>query len=299
MRAAAPCLLLLLFGCASTPPRPVADGVRHVEVNGADLSYTVEGAGPPLIIIHGWLSDYRSFERVAAAVAPHRTVVRVSLRLHYPNRWPVPDDHAPETYRVETHAADVAALIENLGLRRTDVMGHSYGGIVAVLLGRSRPDLVRRLILAEPSLFWIVRDLPAGAETIAGFEEERATIQAQLAARKPPLEVVRSTFGPANFDRFLERRRQILTDNAATLGPSQSQAWWALPFTCADAKALAMPVLLVEGGRSGAIARDFHEALQRCLPDARRVVIPGSGHLFQFDAPEATGEAILKFLLAE
>ena len=66
--------------------------------------------------------------------------------------------------RVERHAADIAAVIEKLGLGPADVMGHSYGGVVAVSLAKSRPELVRRLILAEPSLFGVIRDKNTLAE---------------------------------------------------------------------------------------------------------------------------------------
>jgi pimeloyl-ACP methyl ester carboxylesterase len=200
--------------------------------------------------------------------------------------------------RVARHAADIAAVIEHLGLGPADVMGHSYGGVVALSLAKSHPDLVRRLILAEPSLFGMIGDKPVGSEMIAGYDEARSNIVADLASGKTPTDVTRDFFGGEKLDAGLELRRRIILANVQTLAASQAERWWALPFTCADAKALSMAVLLVEGARSHPVVREVHGALLGCLPDVRRVVIPGSGHLFQFDAPEATGRAVLDFVTA-
>ncbi len=104
--------------------------------------------------------------------------------------------------------------------------------------------------------------------------------------------------GPKNFDAFLELRRRIILANARTLAASQSERWWDLSFNCDDAKKIVMPVQLVEGARTFPVAIEVNKALAACLPNVRKVVIPDSGHIFQFDAPEATGRAVLDFVTA-
>jgi pimeloyl-ACP methyl ester carboxylesterase len=190
----------------------------------------------------------------------------------------------------------VAGLIQRLGLGPADVVGHSYGGIVAALVARAHPELVRSLILIEPSLFGLIHDRRVGAETLSGFEDGRMRTLAQLASGKPALDVIREIFGSEAFDQFGELRRQIIVDNANTLAPSQAESWWALPFSCADARAFGMPVQLIEGATTFAAAREIQQELLRCVNDGQRVVLPRAGHTVQFDAPEATGRAILRFV---
>jgi pimeloyl-ACP methyl ester carboxylesterase len=298
MRYVALTLSMLVLGCASAaarPEKPTGD-LQRVVVNGSEIAFAVEGAGPPLVIIHGWLGDYRSFGQVAAVVARQRRVIRPSLRLHYPNPWPVVQGSSAATYRIEQHVADMASLIEKVGPAPVDLVGHAYGGIVAAVLAVSRPDLVRQLILIEPSLFALVHDEKLGADTLAGLEDGRQRTLKLLSAGKPPIEVIREIFGAEAYDKLGDLRRRIIEDNADTLGASQAEAWWAFPFSCADARGLAMPVELIEGAGTFPVSREIEERLLQCVQDGQRVVIPGAGHALQFDAPEATGRAILEFL---
>lgn len=298
MRPALFWISLLALGCASTPARRDKEqpDLQRVVVNGTEIAFAVDGAGPPLLVLHGWLNDYRSFGRVAAVVARQRKVIRPSLRLHYPNPWPVGQQAPAAAYRIEQHVADMAALIERIGAGPVDVMGHAYGGIVAAMLARTRPELVRKLILVEPSLFALVHDRRIGVDTLAGLEDGRQRALVEIGSGKPSLEVIRGIFGAEAFDKLGDLRRQIITDNADTLAPSQSEAWWALPFSCADARALPMPVQIIEGGGTFPVAREIDERLLQCVQDGQRIIIPGAGHTLQFDAPEAMGRAVLEFL---
>jgi pimeloyl-ACP methyl ester carboxylesterase len=139
------------------------------------------------MIIHGSSSDYRSFSRAAAVLADKGTVVRVSLRLHWPNPWPPSEQEVYDTYKIEIQAADVAALIESWGHSPIDVVGHSYGGVVAVQLAQARPDLVRRLALVEPALRGILRTSPEGERFIQNAMAARDEILGRIRAGEEPL----------------------------------------------------------------------------------------------------------------
>lgn len=284
------------LSCASAPERPPSEEVRRVAVNGTEIAYAVDGSGPPLVIIHGAFGDLRSFSRSVSILARTRTVVRVSLRLHWPNRWPAERQDAISAYRAENHAADVAAVIEKLGRGPADVLGHSYGGVVAVLLARTHPEAVRRLVLVEPSLHGLLRGTPDGAKIIEEDGRDRAERLAELRAGKEPLESLRQKVGSARFDAFPEARRRIVADNAQTLEPILVHSWVDVPYGCEDARRLTMPVLLIEGGKTAAEMRDINSVLLGCLPDARRVVLPDAGHTIQFDAPEAMAREVARFI---
>lgn len=297
MRLVALSLATLHFvSCASVPERPPAEDVLRVAVNGTEIACAVDGSGPPLVVIHGAFGDLRSFSRSVSILARARTVVRVSLRLHWPNPWPAAQHDAISAYRVEQHATDVAAVIEKLGRGPADVLGHSYGGVVAALVARTRPEAVRRLVLVEPSLHGLLRGTPDGAKLIEEDARDRAERLAELRAGKKPLESLRQRVGPERFDGFPEARRRIVADNAQTLEPILVHSWVDVPYTCDDARRLTMPVLLVEGAKTAAEMRDIDSVLLGCLPDARRVVLPDAGHSIQFDAPEAMAREVVRFV---
>ena len=130
--------------------RPRTHGPRRrqfTEVNGYRLAHVEAGTRlPALLLIHGSMSDYRSWlNQMDAFGARHRTLA-VSLRHCYPERW----DGVGNDFNVEQHADDLAALIEELDVGAVHVVGHSRGGAVALQLALQRPELVRTLVLADP-----------------------------------------------------------------------------------------------------------------------------------------------------
>ena len=227
-------------------------------------------------------------------------MTRVSLRLHWPNPWPASEKEAYDGYLIENHAADLVKAIESSGRAPVDLLGHSYGGVVAVVLARSRPNLVRRLILVEPSLYGLLRGRADGEKFISDEAKWRDGLLARIRSGEDPLAVLRGMYDgarPGTFDAFPEWRRQILIDNARTLGPVLTHNWVDFPFTCKDAASLRMPVLIVEGEKTDADMREIDSVLAGCLPDARRVVLPNAKHTIQFDAPEALARAVAEFVV--
>jgi pimeloyl-ACP methyl ester carboxylesterase len=265
----------------------------------AGIASVTEGRGTPLFIVHGAWNDLRSFSGAVPMLAEGSTVTRVSLRLHWPNPWPATEKEAYDSYLMENHAADVVKAIERSGRVPVDLLGHSYGGAIAFLVARTRPELVRRLILVEPSLQRLLEGDPDGEKLLASARAVRDSRLAKLRAGATPLELVRGMYDeshPGTFDSFPERRRRILIENARTMGPGLVHSWIDFPVTCKDAGALRMPVLVVEGEKTTAVMHAIAKALLPCIPDARHVVLPGATHAIQFDAPEAMARAVAEFV---
>jgi len=124
--------------------------MQTIDVNGYDMAYLDVGHGPPLVCVHGSLCDFRIWSCVLGPLSrPHR-VLAVSLRHFFPEQW----DGIGDTYSIAQHVDDVIVFIEKLGLKLgfgpVDLMGHSRGGHISFRVARRRPDLVAKLILAEP-----------------------------------------------------------------------------------------------------------------------------------------------------
>ena len=96
--------------------------------------------------MHGTLGDFRTWSAVLGPLSKNHRVISVSLRHFFPEHW----DGVGDDYLMVQHIADMIGFIEKLGDGPVDLMGHSRGGHIAFRVAQLRPDLLRRLVLAEP-----------------------------------------------------------------------------------------------------------------------------------------------------
>jgi len=290
---------LLAIACAAAPARPPASDVAAG--NPLVLAYAEVGDGKPVVLLHGAFGDLRTFRRALPILAATHRVIVPSLRYHWPNPWPS-DDEAYREYTVDNHARDVAALIERIGAGPVDLVAHSYGGNVAVVLATSRPELVRRLVLLEPAVGWLLREVPGGDQLLAQGTyagARRDGLLARLRGGEAPVSVMRSVIDgdrPGNYDALPAYSRLRIAENARLVGPYASRPAFDMPFTCADAALIRQPLLLVRGDRTSAAFRETVSRFAACSPGARTEILPGSSHLIQLDAPEAMARAVAAFL---
>ena len=142
--------------------------MQTLRVNGYDMAYLEVGEGPPLVCVHGSLCDFRIWSAVLGPLSKKHRVISVSLRHFFPEHW----DGVGDAYSIAQHVADMIAFIEQLDAGPVDLMGHSRGGHVSFRVAQQRPDLLRRLILAEP-----------GGELDATLDPTAAPGPSPLAAR--------------------------------------------------------------------------------------------------------------------
>jgi non-heme chloroperoxidase len=268
---------------------------RSVEVNGAELTYFEEGAGVPVILIGGFLNDYRSWRRQNEALRAQYRVLALSQRYYWPNKWP--DDGTG--FSVVTHVADLAALHRKLDLQLVHLIGHSYGGGVAARFAAEHPSLVRSLVLAEPAVATVALDEPPMLALMAAFGEHRKTVFDEWRKgdrAKAVDEELRYVFGKETLDRIRDEHLDIINDNADLIGAGSLPRPPPPPFTSESAQRLTMPVLLIEGASTKPIFHITCEKLASCLPDVQRIILPNTTHALCLESPDAFGEAVLKFL---
>jgi pimeloyl-ACP methyl ester carboxylesterase len=124
------------------PRLPVVPGVhvehRHVALpDGTRLHVAVAGAGPPLVLVHGWPQHWWAWRRMLPELARGRRVLCPDLR---GLGW---SDAPPGVYAKEDWAADLLALLDALDLARVDLAGHDWGGLVVLLAALRAPERVR------------------------------------------------------------------------------------------------------------------------------------------------------------
>jgi pimeloyl-ACP methyl ester carboxylesterase len=267
--------------------------MQTLPVNGTDMAYLDAGEGPPLVCVHGSLCDFRIWHCVLGPLSKKHRVIALSLRHFFPERW----DGNGNTYSIAQHVSDVIGFIGRLNVGPVDLMGHSRGGHVAFRVAQQRPDLLRKLILAEP-----------GGELDATLDPDFKPGPSPLAARiataadkiaAGDVEGGLSFFidaieGPGAWTRTPAAPKQLLRDNAFTLiGQARDNR---PPFSKADAEAIAMPTLFVGGARTKGTLPLVLRTLAAHVPDAKIAMIPNTTHPMFEQAPQKYCEIVLEFL---
>ena len=270
--------------------------MQSLHVNGYDMPYLDVGEDrgrPPLVCVHGSLNDFRVWGCVLGPLAQRHRVIAVSLRHFFPARW----DGVGDTYSIAQHVQDVIAFIEALDLGPVDLMGHSRGGHICFRVAQARPDLLRRLVLAEPGGELdasldpdhvggpspLLARFTASAEKIAAGD-----VDGGLAVFVDALE------GPGAFARLPAMVKQNLRDNAFTLiGQVRDRR---PPFSKADAEAIRMPTLFILGARTKGLLPKVLQALAAHVPYAKTAVIPNATHPMFEQAPQKYSEVVIDFL---
>ncbi len=113
-----------------------------MDIDGVLVHVRDEGGGQPVLLLHGWLGQIDSFAPVSRALLTDgRRVIALDFPGHGQSALP------PEAWSVTEYARMTAELIQRLGIAGCDVIGHSFGARVAILLASTRPQLVGRMVL--------------------------------------------------------------------------------------------------------------------------------------------------------
>jgi pimeloyl-ACP methyl ester carboxylesterase len=251
----------------------------------ARLRYRDEGAGPPVVFIHGWTLDLDAWDPQAAALAREFRVVR------YDRRGFGLSEGEPGR---AADAEDLARILDRLQLARPVLVGLSQGARVALAFAIAHPGRLAGLVLDGPPDE--VGDPAAAGDEDFSIAEYRGLVAVRGVAafreawRAHPLMRLYGAdpAAAALLARMLARypARDLAGPAAAPSPPAGSAAL----------ARLALPVLVVNGEFDTTLRRRAGEALARALPCAEHVVIPGAGHLPNLDNANAYNEALRSFL---
>jgi pimeloyl-ACP methyl ester carboxylesterase len=263
----------------------------NININGAALEYEVRGAGEPVLLIDMLIADCFVPLLAEPALADRYQLIR------YHKRGWVGSAHTPPPVSFADHAADAAALLEQLGVQRAHIAGHSTGASIAAQLALDHPEKAHTLTLLEPTLL----SLPLG--------------EAFLKAAGPVFEAYASGDHSGAFAKFVsaasgldwEECRALLEEripgvvtqsikDADTFFGVELPALTEWTFWPEQAAAIRTPVLSVIGANTQPLWLEIAQFLRSSLPHVEERTINRVGHLLQIQRPEPVARAMAEFL---
>lgn len=237
---------------------------HYAHVGGYGMYYEQYGRGRPLVLLHGGLNTIAgSFARQIPVFARTRRVIAIEQVGH----GHTPDARA--TFAYGQMAEDTAELLRRLHVAPADLVGWSDGGIIALVIARRHPELVRRLVVSGVNVN-VEGERPEDVEALRALDDE---VETEAADRSPD--------EPAPVPSVESKVRRL----------------WLTPIVLdkADLAQINAPVLVVAGDHD-VIRLEHTIDIYESLPNAELCILPGTGHDTFQAAADALNPLILRFL---
>jgi pimeloyl-ACP methyl ester carboxylesterase len=269
----------------------------RLHVNGVDLAYIERCHGSTVILLHGGIGDYSSWQPQLETFARRFRVIAYSRRFSFPNN----NLSIPPHYSPWTDVDDLTALIRILGLQDVRIVGQSAGAFVALAFALKHANMVHSLVLSEPPAHQLIRDTSEGETAYQNFILMVMTPAAD-SFRKHDVQHAMGIFvngmeAANRFDNLSAQERASVMRNARSI---EALALSADPFPTLDSKdisRLRVPTLIVTGENTIQIHKLVDQELIRLLPNAKSATISRAGHGSPHENPPAFNEAVLAFLV--
>lgn len=252
--------------------------MNHVHVNGIEVAYQRHGQGTPLVLIHGFPLDHSIWNEVVPLLQATFDVIVPDLRGFGETAL------GDSPFTMDGLASDIAGLLDQLGLARAAVAGHSMGGYIALAFARNYPTRLSGLGLVATQTLADPPDRKAGRYKSA---EEIAANGTGSIVTSMPAKVTPST-------RLQEVARQLMLRQRAESMAAALKAMADRPDSTPLLAKLSCPVVVVHGNADEAIPFDRARDIKSAHPAAELVELPGVGHLPMLEAVEATASALKK-----
>jgi pimeloyl-ACP methyl ester carboxylesterase len=259
---------------------------RKVRVGGVTLRVREHGDGPPLLLVNGIGAHIGMWQPLEGHLEDRRLI-----EFDAPGTGGSKATLFPLT--MDALASLTAAVLDELGYERVDVLGYSFGGMVALRLALNEPERIRRLALVATTPGW--GGVPGSLKTLAHM----ATPLRYYSARYYEATVGDLMGGRARHDRDFVRRHGR---HRLSVPPDvRGYAWQWLGVAASRnvlplLPTLRLPTLVVTGDDDPVIPPANAMLLAHHLAEARLLVLPGEGHLLLYDSQSAALPAIADFL---
>ena len=244
------------------------------------------GDGEPLLALHGVTGHGGRWRELGERGLPERRWLAVDLRGHGRSTWDAP-------WAAETHVADLIETLDAEGVGRCDVVGHSFGGLLATHLAATAPSRVGRVALLDPAIAQDGREMLEAAEETRldeGWSTREEGLRERLAGRSPAA----APFVEADYDETVEQGE----DGRWRLRFCRSTVVTAWSEMARDPVALGGfqgELLLVPALNDGMVGEHVVEWLRNELDSRLTVRGLEAGHIVYWDAFDETVAVLRPF----
>lgn len=262
--------------------------------DGVNLHYEDAGTGTPMVFVHEYAGDHRSWEMQLRFFSRRYRCIAFAARGYPPSD--VPQD--PAAYSQDRATDDIAAVIRGLDLGAAHVVGLSMGGFATLHLGLRHAPLARSLTAAGVGY-------GAAADKVAQFRAETDAAIARIRAEgmdrfgrtyaRGPTRLIFEQKDPRGYAEFLAQLREHSTEGSAlTMGGVQRMRPSLFDLE-AGFRRLTVPTLVIAGDEDDPTL-EASIYLKRTIPSAALLVMPKCGHTMNLEDPDAFNRAVLDFV---
>jgi Predicted hydrolases or acyltransferases (alpha/beta hydrolase superfamily) len=233
-----------------------------MHIHGLNVNYYDKGSGNVILFLHGWGSHFMLFGDILDSLTSHYRV----LALDFPGCGGTPEP--PQAWTLDDYCDFVTAFLQERGVERVILLGHSHGGRVSIQLAAraALPFAITKLILVDSAGVRAKRTTAQKSRT-AVYKTVRNLLSVRWVEEQFPeaLEAWRARHGSADYNAASPIMRETLV-NMVNMDLTH-----LMPL-------IGQPVLLIWGERDDATPLSDAKTMERLFPDAGLVVLPGAGH---------------------
>jgi len=250
--------------------------MEKIKVNDVELAYTRRGKGTPLVLLHGYPLDHHLWEEVAPLLEDTFDLILPDLRGFGESTT------VASPYTMDDYASDVAGLLDQLGIQKAAIAGHSMGGYVALAFARLYPERISGLGLVSSQVLADPPDRKDGRYKSAAEVSEKGIggVVETMAPKFTSDERLQA------FARDAMERQQP----AAFIGALKAMAerMDSTPLL----QSFKFPVVIIHGKADALIPIDRAREVKNAVPHAHLVELESAGHIPMLEAKEETARAL-------
>lgn len=265
----------------------------YTKINNFQMYYDERGTGLPLLLIHGFPLNHMMWEPQISSLSAQARVIAPDLRGHGSSQAAPPPTMESQVYKMQMHADDCAALLDDLGITQPVVIaGLSMGGYIALAFLQKYPERVAGLILAATR---------AGADSPAARDNR---LKAVATAKESGIGAV--------VDAMTPKLLSLATYNNQTGLPTRLAAIMAnisldamigdqlgmlnRPDSTAMLDQINVPTLLIYGADDQIIPLEDMQIMRAKIPASELHVVLDAGHMVNMEQPQQFNQAVREFL---
>lgn len=262
--------------------------------DGVTLHYEEAGSGTPMVFVHEYAGDHRSWEAQMRFFSRRYRCITYAARGYTPSE--VPSD--PEKYSQDRATDDIAAVIKGLGLGPTHVVGLSMGGFATLHMGLRHPDLARSLVAAGVGYGAAPgKTAQFHAETDAAIARIRAEGMDKFGKTysRGPTRLVFEEKDPRGYAEFQAQLCEHSTEGSALTMNGVQRRRPSLFDLEAQFRQMTVPTLVIAGDEDDPTL-EASLYLKRTIKSSALLVMPKCGHTMNLEDPDAFNRAVLDFV---